>query len=151
VAIAGLTFLCSLCLQVMLMGSSTGVPEKKAAVVFVEDMTPEQAAKAGAMLPAGLKNLGNTCYMNSTLQCLRAVPELRESLTKDSALVVPGSMGGGDVALAATLKDLFVGLEGSSAAMFPARFWSALKARYDTFAEVGPGYVMLRSVPGPVS
>ncbi len=25
---------------------------------------------------------GNTCYMNSTLQCMRHMPELRESLVK---------------------------------------------------------------------
>jgi len=39
---------------------------------FVEDMTPEEKAKAlhektGEPLPAGLENLGNTCYMNATL------------------------------------------------------------------------------------
>lgn len=30
--------------------------------------------------PAGLINLGNTCYINSTLQCLAVIPELREIL-----------------------------------------------------------------------
>ena len=49
--------------------------------MFVEDMNEQQLASAYD-LPPGLTNLGNTCYMNATVQCLRSVPELREGLKK---------------------------------------------------------------------
>jgi ubiquitin carboxyl-terminal hydrolase 14 len=46
--------------------------QPKQQIVFIEDMTKEQKAqfmkqKAGILVPAGLKNLGNTCYLNSTI------------------------------------------------------------------------------------
>jgi len=31
-------------------------------------------------LPAGLTNLGNTCYLNATVQCFKTVPELKNAL-----------------------------------------------------------------------
>lgn len=56
---------------------------------------------------AGLKNLGNTCYMNSTLQCLYRIPDLRTALQQ----LQPGSQGMGYQAtpqrLAEGAKDLF--------------------------------------------
>jgi ubiquitin carboxyl-terminal hydrolase 14 len=56
-------------------------PEKE--IKFIEDMTeaeklalaPQEAEKS-----AGLNNLGNTCFMNSTIQCFRHIPEFKTAL-----------------------------------------------------------------------
>ena len=47
-------------------------------------MDEAEAAQLEGATPAGLQNLGNTCYMNSTLQVLRSVPELQEELLRYS-------------------------------------------------------------------
>ena len=74
-------------MQLMMMGTAEdkGLRAPTQAIKFFEDMNAEEKARAlnktlSVRIPPGLTNLGNTCYMASTLQCMKRVDELKVAL-----------------------------------------------------------------------
>ncbi|KAI8926814.1 hypothetical protein BC831DRAFT_455097 [Entophlyctis helioformis] len=117
--------------QLMMMGTVGELPKApEQSVVFLEDMTQEQVAKA-LKLPAGLTNLGNTCYMNATLQCLRAIPELQTAMEKVAAPTTQDRLSN----LTLSMRSLFKELASSGAAVPPLVFLQVLRSVYPQFAE----------------
>merc|ERR1711899_701950 len=99
-------------------------------IQFVEDMDESQLQSA-MKLPAGLTNLGNTCYLNATVQCFKTVPELKQSL-----LDFEGGFGNDDRALTAALRDLFKTMDKGST-MPPLVLVQLLHNVFPRFAERG--------------
>ena len=68
----------------MLGAPPKGVEKQVKQYIFKEDLTDEQRMQLlrekGEEIVFGLNNLGNTCYLNSTIQCLGRIPELRTAL-----------------------------------------------------------------------
>lgn len=116
--------------KIMLTGSAEAVPtgpSKK--VIFIEDMPESQQKAIGGTSSAGLNNLGNTCYMNSTLQCLRHLPELRVALNRFQGNGTP------EHSLLASLGKLFRDLDDSVAPVTPFLFVQLLRRIFPQFDE----------------
>lgn len=127
----------------MLMGSSEKLPEAPIEKPkFVEDMTENELAVA-LDVPAGVTNLGNTCYMSATIQCLRTVPELREALKKfDFKLTLLASISDepNHPGLLAALRDVYESMDNLSV-VEPVILLKMLHSAIPRFAQRGEGNV----------
>ncbi|EJD49351.1 cysteine proteinase [Auricularia subglabra TFB-10046 SS5] len=118
-------------------GELPKAPEKP--VVFLEDLGDTELAEALKM-PVGLTNLGNTCYMNATLQTLRAIPELQTALQSYNA---PPQAQDGGARLTTSLRHTFGEMARTADGFTPAAFLALLRQLVPQFSERsqhGPGF-----------
>ncbi|KAI0214284.1 Ubiquitin carboxyl-terminal hydrolase 14 [Lamellibrachia satsuma] len=122
-------------MTLLMMGSVDELPaEPSEKPMFMEDMTEQELASAMEM-PAGLTNLGNTCYMNATLQCLKSVPELKDALQR-----YEGSLAGGvqmmpDQSITCAIRDLYGMMDKTASSIPPIIMLNVLHLAFPQFAE----------------
>ncbi|CCE61334.1 hypothetical protein TPHA_0A02510 [Tetrapisispora phaffii CBS 4417] len=124
---------------VMLLGTPDAdlISKPKKQSSFIEDLAPDQQMQKLNDLPIGFQNMGNTCYMNSTLQALFRVDVLKD-------MILNYKTEGNNISpedelhhkIVIELKKCFETLDGKKfKAVMPVVLLSVLRKCYPQFAE----------------
>lgn len=128
---------------VMLLGTPDAnlVSKPKEASHFIEDLSPDQQLQKFNELPIGFKNMGNTCYLNATLQGLFSLNQLRELILGYDPHTFTNINPQDEThhKLILELKRAFEGLEDKKfKSVMPLVLLNILRKTYPQFAERDP-------------
>eukprot|EP00013_Stygamoeba_regulata_P006781 CAMPEP_0177629698 /NCGR_PEP_ID=MMETSP0447-20121125/808_1 /TAXON_ID=0 /ORGANISM="Stygamoeba regulata, Strain BSH-02190019" /LENGTH=453 /DNA_ID=CAMNT_0019131039 /DNA_START=25 /DNA_END=1382 /DNA_ORIENTATION=+ len=111
---------------IMMMGTAEDVKVVTETPTDMEVETTGEKKEEKIIYPHGLLNLGNTCYMNSSLQCLRYIKPLHNTLKG----LKPGEADG----LATQLQETFSALDTTTGA--PMKLLNTFRLAFPQFSQV---------------
>jgi ubiquitin carboxyl-terminal hydrolase 14 len=122
---------------VTLMGSAELAVKPVEKITFEEDVPFSERVKNSAnYLPTGLVNVGNTCYLNSPLEVIRFMPEIKEAIV-DHKKALSVDRGSPYSSLADELADTMVLMDSKGSATAPNSFIAKLRRLFPQFGETG--------------